>query len=176
MANPTIPVQNNIIILSELDERFSTQPALVKAGAVGTIAAGTPTKGADAATASPWTGAVVPMVDGNGTTSQRFTGIAKSDSTDTVSVDGAVTLWLPLPGLVYAAKALTSTTADTATEVQALQYKRVVFDLTSSFWSVDAAAADALTNCVMIVGGEYQTATLYFTYMTTGSVIGNLTA
>jgi len=167
-----VAVQNNIIILTETDPRFTAQANLVAAGAVATIAAGTPTKGADAAAASPWTGAVVPMVDGDGTTSQRFTGIAKNTSTDTAAAAGAVTLWLPLPGYVYAAKAKTSTTADTAAEVTALYGKRVVFDLTSSFWSVDAAAADAVVNNVIIVGGDYQTQTLYFMYNNKGTSIG----
>lgn len=167
-------VQNNIIIINETDPRFATQPALVTSGGVSTIQAGTPTKGADATAASPWTGAVVPMVDGDGTTSQRFTGIAKSTSTDTASANGEVTLWLPLPGYVYACKAKTASTADTAAEVQALFGKRVVFDLTSSLWSVDAAAADAAANMVTIIGGDYRTQTLYFTYKITGTLIGQI--
>lgn len=166
-ANP-----NQIIILSETDPRFAIPGVLVAAGGVGTIAAGTPTKGADAAAASPWTGAVVPMVDGDGAIGQRFTGISKNTSTDTASVAGAVTLWLPLPGYVYSAKAKTASTADTAAEVQALFGKRVVFDLTTVFWTVDAAAADALVNCVTIVGGDFQTQTLYFTYKNGGTMIG----
>lgn len=165
-------VQNNIVILNETDPRFSTQPSLVAAGAVATIAANTPTKGADSAAAAPWTGAVVPMVDGDGSTSQRFTGIAKNDSNETASVAGSVTLWLPLPGYVYACKAKTASTADTAAEVQALYGKRVVFDLTSSLWSIDAAAADAVANCVVIIGGDYQSQTLYFAYAHKGSSIG----
>lgn len=167
-------VQNNVIILNETDPRFSTQPSLVAAGGVATIQSATPTKGADATAASPWTGAVVPMVDGDGTTSQRFTGIAKSTSTDTAAAAGNVTLWLPLPGYVYAAKAKTSSTADTAAEVQALFGKRVVFDLTSSFWSVDAAAADAAANMLVIVGGDFNTQVLYFMYKITGSLIGQI--
>lgn len=164
-------IQNNIVILNETDPRFSTQPSLVASGGVATIQAGTPTKGADAAAASPWTGAVVPMVDGDGSTSQRFTGIAKNTSTDTAVAAGNVTLWLPLPGYVYACKAKTASTADTAAEVTALFGKRVVFDLTSSLWSVDAAAADAVANCVTIIGGDYQTQTLYFMYRASGSMI-----
>ena len=164
-ANP-----NAIVILNETDPRFSLQPCLVASGGVGTIAAGTPTKSADAATAA--TGAVVPMADGDGTIAQNFSGIAKSTSTDTAAVAGSVIVWLPLPGYVYAAKAKTVATADTAAEVQALFRKRVVFDLTSSVWTVDAAAADALVNCVTIVGGDYRTQTLYFTYKNGGTVIG----
>lgn len=167
-------VQNNIIILNETDPRFAIPGVLVAAGGVSTIAAGTPTKGADATAASPWTGAVVPMVDGDGTTSQRFTGIAKSTSTDTASAAGSVTVWLPLPGYVYACKAKTASTADTAAEVQALFGKRVVFDLTSTVWYVDAAAADAAANMVVINGGDYLTQTLYFTYKNTGTMIGQI--
>lgn len=164
-------VQNNITILSELDPRFSTS-CLVAAGAVGTIAAATPTKGADAAAASPWTGAVLPMVDGDGTTSQRFTGIAKSDSTDTVAAAGAVTIWLPLAGLVYGCKSKTASDANTAAKVTALFGKRVVFDLTSSLWSIDASAADAVANNVTIIGGDFTTSTLYFTYSPKGTALG----
>ncbi len=166
-------IQNNIVILNETDPRFSSQTTtIVASGGVATIQAGTPTKGADAAAASPWTGAVVPMVDGDGAIGQRFTGIAKSDSTDTAAAAGVVTLWLPLPGYVYACKSKSAASADTAAEVNALFGKRVVFDLTLGLWSVDAAAADALINCVTIIGGDYQTSTLYFTYKNNGTMIG----
>ncbi len=165
-------IQNNIVILNEADLRFATNPdVIVASGAVATIASGTPTKHADAAAAS-WTGAVVPMIDGDGAVGQRFTGIAKSTSTDTVAAAGVVTLWLPLPGYVYACKSKDPASADTAAEVNALFGKRVVFDLTSSLWSVDAGAADALINCVTIIGGDFRTSTLYFTYNTNGTLIG----
>lgn len=165
--------QNQIIIQNETDPRFAIPGVLVAAGGVSTIASSTPTKGADA-TAASWTGAVVPMVDGDGTTSQRFTGLAKSDSTDTAAVAGSVTLWLPLPGYVYAAKAKTASTADTQAEITALFGKRVVFDLTATVWSVDAAAADAAANMVVISGGDYLTQTLYFSYKNTGTMIGQI--
>lgn len=165
-------VQNNIIILNETDPRFSTQPSLVAAGGVATIQAGTPTKGADAAAASPWTGAVIPMVDTDGTIAQRFTGIAKGTSDETASVAGSVVLWLPLPGYVYAAKAKSAADANTAAEVQALFGKRVIFDLSSSFWSLDVGATDALVNCITIIGGDFNTSTLYFTYKNGGTLIG----
>ena len=166
-------VQNNIVIISETEPKFSMQANLVASGGVSTIKAGTPTKGADA-TAASWTGAVIPMVDGDGTTSQRFTGIAKSDSTDTAAANGEVILWLPLPGIIYACKTKALTDADTAAEVQALFGKRVVFDLTSSLWSVDAGAADAAANMVTIIGGDYRTSTVYFTYKNSGTVLGQI--
>lgn len=166
-------VQNNIIIQNETDPRFAIPGVLVAAGGVATIAAGTPTKGADA-TAASWTGAVIPMVDADGTASQRFTGIAKSDSTETASVAGAVTLWLPLPGYVYASKSKSLTATDTQAEITALFGKRVIFDLTSSLWSVDTAAADAAANMVVIIGGDYQTSTVYFMYKNSGTLIGQI--
>lgn len=162
--------QNQIVILSETDPRFAIPGVLVASGGVSTIASSTPTKSADAAGSA--TGAVVPMVDTDGTIAQNFTGIAKDDSTDTAAAAGSVTLWLPLPGYVYAAKAKTASTADTQAEITALFRKRVIFDLTTALWTVDAAATDALVNCVTIVGGDYLTQTLYFTYKNGGTMIG----
>lgn len=165
---------NGFVIIDEPDPKFTFQPNLVTSGAVGTISAGSPTKGADATAASPWTGAVVPMVDGDGTSSQRFTGLCKSTSTDTAAANGVTTIWMPLPGLVYAGKAKSATLANTAALVQAYFGKRVVFDLTSSVWTVDSAAADAAVNMVTIIGGDFNTSTLYFTYKVTGTVIGQI--
>ena len=156
-------IMNKVFTLNNPTTAFSfALPQIVAAGTTASIAKGTPTKGADAAAASPWTGAVAIMVDGDGTTSQRFTGIAKSASTETASAAGSVDVWLPSPTMVYNGFAKTASTADTQAEIQALFGKRVVFDLTSSNWTVDAAAADASTNGVVIIGGEFQTSTLYF--------------
>src|ERR1035437_10275331 len=130
--------QNNIVIVNETDPRFALPGVLVAAGAAVTITQGSPTKSADAATAA--TGAVVPMVDGDGALGQNFTGIAKNDSTDTVAAAGVVTIWLPLPGYVYAAKAKLASDINTAAKLLTFFRKRVVFDLTSSLWTVDAGA------------------------------------
>jgi len=152
----------DIKLLSPIESPFAQTP-IVAAGVAGSIKAGEPTKAGTA-------GAVAIMVDGDGTTSQRFTGVAKSDSSDTVAAAGVVQVWLPLPGLIYAAKAKTLSTADTQAEIDALYYKRVVFDLTGTAWTVDAAAADGATNAVVIVGGEFQTGTLYFAYSYSATV------
>lgn len=162
---------NAFYIVNETDDRWASAPAIVASGGVGTIAPGTPTKGADAAAAS-WTGAVVPMVDGDGSTSQRFTGIAKNTSTDTASAAGLVTLWLPLPGLVYAGKSKTASNSNTIAKIQALFGKRVVFDLTSSVWSIDDGAADAVANAVVIIDGDPNTSTLHWVYRDAGSMLG----
>lgn len=141
----------------------------VASGTSASIGQGVPTFGVDAAAASPWLGTVAVGSDGNGTTAQRFTGFAKSVSTETTTVAGLVTTYNPFPGLIYQGYAKTAANADTAAEVLALQGKRVVFDLTTGDWTVDAAAADAVANCVVITGGDYQTQTLTFVYRPDGT-------
>lgn len=138
------------------------------AGAVGTINPGTPTKFSSA-------GAVVPMVDANGTTSERFGGIAKTTSTDTASVAGIVYVFVPLPGMIYAAAAKTASLANTQAKVDALKGQRSVFDLTGTVgpgltgkWTVDIAAGDGANNCLTIIGGEPNTSTIYFMYSSRG--------
>lgn len=143
----------------------------VPSGTVGSIAAGSPTKTVDAAAASPYLGTTAPMVDGDGSTSQRFTGVAKSDSNETASAAGVVSSWLPLPGIIYSCAAKSAAAANTQALVDALRGKRVVFDLTSSVWTIDTAAADAVANCVVIIGGDYQTSTINFVYASHGSVL-----
>lgn len=144
---------------------------LVAAGAAATINPGTPTKFSSA-------GAIVPMVDADGTTSQRFTGIAKDTSTDTAAAAGVVYTFIPLPGLMYMAKAKSSTAANTQAKIDALLAKRVILDLTGTVgpgltgtWTVDTAEADAATNCVCIIGGEFQTNTVYFMYLIDGTFL-----
>ena len=168
-------VQNNVIILNELDPRFSTVPLVVASGAVATIQAATPTKAGDAYNVGSWTGGVVPMVDGDGTTSQRFTGICKTTSNETATVAGTTVLWLPLPGYVYATKSKVLTDTNTAAKIQALFGKSVVWDLISSLWSVDASASNAVTNCLVIVGGDYLTSTLWFQYKYNGTFVNQIT-
>lgn len=146
--------------------------AIATLGVVGAIAAGTPTKGVDAAAASPWFGSVTIMVDGDGSTSQRFTGIAKGNSNETVSATGTVELYEPFAGIVYSGYAKTSSTADTTAEILALKGKRVVFDLTTGDWTLDTAATDAKANCVVLLGsGNPTLATTNFVYAPHGTYL-----
>lgn len=128
---------------------------IVASGAAATINGGEPTKSGAA-------GVVAIMVDGDGSTSQKFAGIAKSTSTDTASAAGEVYTYLPFPGMVYRGKAKSATAANTQALIDALMDKRVVFDLTGTAWTVDSAAANATTNGLVIVGGEFQSNTLFF--------------
>lgn len=108
---------------------------------------------------------VIPLADADLTlgTDVQFIGIAASDSTQTASADGTINVYMPLPGTIYEAKVKTSSTADTQSEINALCGDRVVFDLTSTTYSVDAAAGDNAANALLIVGGDPLKTTLRFT-------------
>lgn len=98
----------------------------------------------------------IPLADGEpvvGTTTAVL-GIAASDSTQTASADGTVQVFLPMPGVVYEANAKTASTVDSQSEINALCGDRVVFDLTSTSYTIDAAAGDGSTKGVYIVGGD----------------------
>lgn len=154
------------------DDQFSTK-AIVGSGTAVSINAGEPTIGADA-TAASWTGAVKIAADADPTTAtgHRFTGIAKSDSTDTASAAGFVEVWIPMPGTLYQGKAKTAANANTQALIDALKFKRVVFDLTASAWTIDTAAADALANGVVILGGEFQASLINFLVIPSVSIFG----
>ena len=147
---------------------------IVGSGGTATISEGTPTKlnGYDAAGFGA--GKIIPMVDGNGnigSASSRtiFTGMAKSTSTDVTATDGVVGVWAPVPGILYRGNCLVSTTMNTQAKINALMGCRVVFDLTSLVWTVDAAASDALANCVCIAGGIPLTNECLFVYSPKGT-------
>lgn len=98
----------------------------------------------------------IPLADGEpvvGTTTVVL-GIAASDSTQTASADGTVEVYVPLPGVIYEANAKTASTVDSQSEINALCGDRVVFDLTSSTYTVDAAATDGATKGIYVLGGD----------------------
>lgn len=126
----------------------------VASGTSASIDRGTPTKKSS--------GNVAICVDGDGTTSQLFTGFAKDASTETAAAAGATNVYLPLPGVEYRGNAKTATLANTQALIDALVDKRVVFDLTGTVWSVDTTAGDATTNGLYITGGNPNTSEIYF--------------
>lgn len=146
-------------------ETVATINRLVASGGAATINNGEPTKQGTA-------GAVVIMVDGDGTTTQLFTGIAKTVSTDTASLAGSVETIIPLPGIEYSGVPKVSGSVNTIAKLQALQGKRVVFDLTGTTWSIDTAAGDASTNCVVIIGGDILSNQVHFIVSANGSLFG----
>jgi len=171
-------MRGDIKIRTQIPAEFSIRYT-VASGTAASISAGEP---AICYTASgSATGNVAAGADGAGVISStaasdsRFAGIAKNDSSDTAAAAGEVNCWMPLPGVIYEGKAKTSTTADTAAEVDALVSKQVVFDLTSTKYTVDAAATDAAANALVIVGGDYRTQSLFFVIKPTWTVYGNVT-
>jgi hypothetical protein len=155
--------RNDFKVYDPIEPKYSVD-FVVALGTATSIKTGEPT-------ASDSYGGTRIMIDAEGTTGTRFTGIAKSDSTDTASAAGSVTVWLPLPGMVYSGAAKSSAAADTQAEINALQGKRVIFDLTSTAWTIDTAASDGATNCVVIIGGDYRTSRVYFTYSISGTIL-----
>jgi hypothetical protein len=136
------------------------------AGTPPTVKAGEPTKFNSA-------GAVILFADGEGTTTERFTGIAAKDSAETAGASGYVETYLPLMGIIYEAAPKSAAAADTQGEIDALLGKRVVWDLTASVFTIDTAAADNAANCVMIIdhGDPTATKSIWFHYNIDGSVL-----
>ncbi len=164
--------RGDISIFKGRDQLFSVV-ASVASGTSASISAGEPTTPAGA-TASV-TGIVALSADASPTvvgtaTNVHFAGLAKGDSTETASAAGNVTLWFPMPGIVYAAKAKDSTAVDTAAEIIALLNKRILLDLTAAKWTVDTAATDSTSNGVIIVGGEPANNLVYFAISTNVTV------
>jgi len=99
-----------------------------------------------------------------------FAGIASNDATHTAAADGFVDVYMPLPGVVYRAKAKSSTAANTESEILALAMKRVVLDLTTGVFTVDTAAADGATNGILLTGtGDAGTSSVDFIACFTGT-------
>lgn len=146
--------RNDIKIKDPIDGLRSFT-AVVSSGGATTINAGEPTK-------CSTVGAVAICIDTDGSPATRFAGIAKYDSTDTVAAAGECVVWMPVPGLVYSGKATTAANADTKAEIDALFGKRVIFDLTSTAWTVDTGATDTATNGLVIIGGDFNTSTIWF--------------
>lgn len=90
-------------------------------------------------------------------------GIAASDSTQTSTADGVVSVYMLDEGdVVLACKATTSTNFDADSEIKALEGDRVLFDLISTAYTVDENAGDTATSGLQIIGGNAKTAEVYF--------------
>lgn len=108
---------------------------------------------------------VIPLANGDLTigTDTQIVGLAASDSDHTSSADGTCDVYLPLPGIVYKAKATTSGNFDTQSEIDALVGDRVVMTLSSSTYTIDEDAGDGATNAFYIIGGDPLTSEVWFT-------------
>ncbi len=119
------------------------------------------------------------IADGDGSQAQIIAGIVKggpnknaADSV-TAAADGLVDVYIPLPGVIYAAKA-NAGFANTTAKILALLGKRVKFDVTAGVITVDSNGdADNVANGVRIVGGNPATNELYFQLSACVTYIGN---
>lgn len=94
---------------------------------------------------------VIPLADAEpvvGTTT-AVVGIAATTSTETASADGVVYVFENLPGAVWLCAAKDSTTIDTQAEYNALVNTPVLFDLTSSVYTVDTGATASTSGLVI---------------------------
>lgn len=104
-------------------------------------------------------------------TDVQFLGIAASTSTHTAAADGYVDIYVPFPWIVYEAKAKTAASVDTQSEIDLMCGDRKIFDVTSSVWTVDEAAADAVGNMLLILGGDPVKKTLRFMIQVTQNAV-----
>lgn len=148
---------------------------IVSSGTAASIGSGVPTK--CTTSDNSVAGVVAVMVDGDGlVTGERFTGLGKSVSTETASANGTVDTWAPVPGMVYRGFPKTAGSCNTQAKINALMGKKVLFDLTSSDWTVDTGATDALVNCVVICGGIPANDEALFYYSPKGTIFDTSTA
>ena len=118
------------------------------------ISAGDPVK--IKAAGSPY---VIGLADGDLTigTDTAMVGIAASDSTHTASADGVVDVYIPLPGVVYEAKATTA-----GNVAATLVGDRVTLDLAGGVYTVDEDSTDNAANAFYITGVNADRGTIEF--------------
>ena len=133
------------------------------------VAAGEPLK--KATTAGQF---VIKWVDADAViaTTQPTIGVAAQASTETATADGAVNVYMPLPGVIYEIRALTVSLADTQSEIDALRGEADIIDLTSSRYTLDTAAGDLSTRALLIVGGDPTISALHVMMRSDSTVFG----
>ncbi len=78
--------------------------------------------------------------------------------------------------MIYRGSPKTATSCNTQAKINALMGKKVIFDLTSSNWTIDTAATDALVNCLVICGGIAANDECLFYYSPKGTIFDTSTA
>lgn len=118
------------------------------------IKAGDPVK--IKAAGSPY---VIGLADGDLTigTDTAMVGIAASDSTHTAAADGHVDVYIPLPGIVYEAKATTA-----GNVAATLVGDRITVDLTGTTYTMDENATDGANNAFYVTGVDTESDTIEF--------------
>lgn len=97
-------------------------------------------------------------------------GVTASQSTQTASLDGTIQVLMPIPGVIYKAKAKDTTLISTQAELTALLNKQVVFDVTNGIFTIDTAVSEISTNGLRIVGGDITLGLIYFIFLQSGTV------
>lgn len=105
-------------------------------------------------------------------------GIAASTSTEeSVTTDGTVNVYMPLPGVVYRCNAHTVGNIDTTAKLLALNFDCVTFDLTSTTFTVNEdEGSDENVHGLRIVGGNITAGTIDFTINPRCTILGDLNA
>ena len=96
-------------------------------------------------------------------TSLPLLGLTARASTHTAAAAGTVEVYLPLSGITYEAAATTAANVDTQAEIDALAGNRVLLDVIAAVTTVDEDLAEAVTNGIVITGGDPVRRTLTFT-------------
>ena len=94
-------------------------------------------------------------------------GIAAGNSTHTASANGTVEVYMPLPGVIYRAKATTP-----ANLADGVVLDRVAFDLTGTTYTVDEDEGDDAAHGLIIVGYDADAGTVDFMLSVEASIIG----
>ena len=106
---------------------------------------------------------VILLVDADLTiaTDQPMTGVAATDSTDTVAASGYSDQYVPFADIKWEIKAKSSTAVDSQSEIDALIGELTLIDLTSSVFTIDTTGT-AATAAFLIVGGDPNRSTVHF--------------
>ncbi len=106
-----------------------------------------------------------------------FVGVCQTTSTEEATTHGEIEVYVAIPMLtVMAAKATTSSTADTQAEIDALLNDKVAGDVSSLVYTIDAAEGhDDNIHGFCLVGGNPATAEMYFIIVPRVSVFGSVT-
>lgn len=112
---------------------------------------------------------VIGLVDGDHTilTDTAIVGIAAGASTHTAAADGYVDVYMPLPGIVYEAKATTA-----GNVAATLVGDRVTVDLTGTTYTIDENAGDAATSSFIVTGVDTERDTIEFIIRSTATILG----
>ncbi len=105
----------------------------------------------------------------------RFVGIAQSESTETASAAGTVNVYVAQPGeTIFRAKANTSTNIDTDAELRAILNDSVTFDYDGTDFTVDEDEGDDPdVHGLVVVDGDIDKGTLDFTVKPGATLHGN---